>query len=553
MTRGFEAPYDLGGTLNGIDIAPDDSYLLVAQGATGLVESRFERLNPATGDTQKIYYSSGFLAAELSWDVSIGGFGKALVTTKTSTTSATPLRQIDLASGTISARQDAPGSGANGQVPFADLHRSADRSAIYVAERYDSRGTIFGYAAASDTFTAPVQTMDPNSGLAINRNGSIAAVRHATTSLNSLPDLRSLHTLLGTNYSSTFDATRDVVYAVNIGADELVGFNTTTFADELHLPLGEHITASSFPVRFGPGTFVASPNSRYLALISPTALRIFDLQGNNSASITLAPHVANISTRASVGVGDNVPIAGFIVNGTQPKKVLIRAVGPSLATARVVNALSDPTLELHDSAGVAIALNDNWSDSQRSAIEATGIPPTSDAEAAIIAELAPGSYTAVMRGRGDSTGVGVIEVYDLDSKADANLANISTRGVVGTGDDVMIAGVIMQGAPSNSCAFGRDVAVRGIGPSLGNQGVPNPLQDPMVQIFDASGSPVATNYDWQMTDNATVAKIQSLHLAPYDRREAVVLATLPTGNYTAVLRGQDGGSGVGLIEMYSLQ
>jgi T5SS/PEP-CTERM-associated repeat protein len=259
----------------------------------------------------------------------------------------------------------------------------------------------------------------------------------------------------------------------------------------------------------------------------------------------------NISTRMQVGTGDNALIGGFIVTpsagsgssgGSVPKKVIIRAIGPSLAP--LPGRLADPTLELRDNAGGLLFSNDNWVESpQAQQIIDSGIPPSSDDEAAIVATLAPGSYTATVRGANNATGIGVVEIYDLAPDVPASLANISSRGFVETGDNVMIGGFIAgnQATP---------VIIRALGPSLTKSGVPNALADPTVELHDAQGAVVAFNNDWQDSDRAA---IEATGIPPTNDNEAAILATLAPGNYTAIVRGQNDTTGVGLVEVYKLQ
>jgi hypothetical protein len=257
------------------------------------------------------------------------------------------------------------------------------------------------------------------------------------------------------------------------------------------------------------------------------------------AAATAAPavHLANISTRLPVGAGDNVLIAGFTITGSQPKKVIVRGLGPLLP----VNAnLADPTLELHDSFGGIVAGNDNWRDSQQDALKATTIPPTNDYDSAIVSTLAPGAYTAVLAGKGGTTGVGVVEVYDLDLGADSRLANIATRGRVGEGDDVLICGTIAVGSGTTTVLF------RALGPSTG---VPGALNDPTLELHDGQGATIATNDNWQDTQ---AAAIQATTIPPNDPREAAILRDLTPGAYTAVVRGKNGTTGVAVIDAYQL-
>jgi hypothetical protein len=256
------------------------------------------------------------------------------------------------------------------------------------------------------------------------------------------------------------------------------------------------------------------------------------------AAVNGAPtvHLANLSTRLRVGAGDNVLIAGFTINGSQPKKVIVRGLGPLLP----VNAnLADPTLELHNSSGALIASNDNWRDTQQDELTAT-IPPVNDYDSAIVRNLPPGAYTAVLAGKGGVTGVGLVEVYDLDGPAGSRLVNIATRGRVGEGDDVLICGTIAVGTGTTTVLF------RALGPATG---VPGALNDPTLELHDGQGATVATNDNWQDTQ---AAAIQATSLAPSDPREAAILRDLTPGAYTAVVRGKNGSTGVAVIDAYQL-
>ena len=252
--------------------------------------------------------------------------------------------------------------------------------------------------------------------------------------------------------------------------------------------------------------------------------------------------LANISTRAIVQTGDNIPIAGFIITGTKAKKVVVRGIGPSLATAGVQGALQDPTLDLFDAAGHLVASNDNWKDSQQAALAYSLLSPPDDREAAILATLSPGAYTVVLRGKDQSTGVSLVEVYDIDP-ANSNLSNISTRGVVGSGDNVMIGGVILKNSNAK-------IVARAIGPSLNRFGVGNALADPNLELHDSQGVTIAANDDWQ---DSEPAEIWNTGLGPTDSHESVIRAVLSPGNYTAVVGSKDGSTGVGLIEIYQLE
>ena len=256
------------------------------------------------------------------------------------------------------------------------------------------------------------------------------------------------------------------------------------------------------------------------------------------------PSLLNISTRLQVLTGDNTLIGGFIITGYTPKRVIIRAIGPSLTNLGISGALADPVLELHGPGTFATITNDNWRDTQESEIQATGIPPGNDLESAIVATLPAGAYTAIVRGKDGGTGVGLVEAYDLDSTPDAQLANISTRGFVDAGENVMIGGLIAGPASAGS---GR-VLLRAIGPSL--TGIPNALQNPRLELHDGSGTLVAFNNDWRDTQEPA---IEATGIPPVDDHEAAILWVLSPGNYTAIVQSEGNGTGVALVEVYNLQ
>ncbi|HEY2712316.1 MAG TPA: matrixin family metalloprotease [Chthoniobacterales bacterium] len=254
--------------------------------------------------------------------------------------------------------------------------------------------------------------------------------------------------------------------------------------------------------------------------------------------------LVNLSTRMQVGVGDNVLIGGFIIQGDLPKKIILRAIGPSLAQNGLIGVLQDPQLELHDAAGALLQSNDNWQDSpDLQDIIDSSLAPSDPHESAILARLAPGSYTAIVSGVNNTTGIGLVESYTLDTNA-THAANISTRGRVGAGDDALIGGFIVGGHASKT------ILVRALGPSLGNSGVDNVLSDPLVEMYDANGQLFASNDNWQ--SGGQTDQITATGIAPSDPREAALIATVPGGDFTAVVRGADGGEGLGLVEIYDL-
>lgn len=284
-----------------------------------------------------------------------------------------------------------------------------------------------------------------------------------------------------------------------------------------------------------------------LAVDQATNATANDLTANAATYQLVGPQFAqlqNIATRANVQPGENALIGGFIVTGTEPKRVLIRGLGPSLTERNVSGASQDPILELNGPAGV-IATNNNWKDSQQGDIAATGIPPSNDAESAMVQTLGAGAYTAVLRGVNDTSGVSLVEVYDLDTGANSKLANLSSRGLVQTGDNVMIGGLIVGPAGLGSTR----VLVRAIGPSLSRRGVVGSLQDPTLELFDGNGTPLSSNDDWKQSQEGDIA---ASTVAPEDDREAAILSSLAPGNYTAIVRGKNDASGVALVEAYNL-
>ncbi len=242
-------------------------------------------------------------------------------------------------------------------------------------------------------------------------------------------------------------------------------------------------------------------------------------------------------------------IGGFIITGTELKRVLIRGLGPSLNGSGIT--LSDPTLELHQGS-TTLATNDNWktrpdTTSQQEDIEATTIPPANDSESAILAMLSPGAYTVVLAGQGGETGVSLVEVYDLGQGANSQLANISTRGFVDTGDDVMIGGLIIGGGSGGPAR----VIVRALGPSLPVAGA---LEDPTLELHDGSGTLVASNDNWKTRPDGSSQQeeIEATTIPPTNDLESALVRDLPAGNYTVIVRGMNSTIGVGLVEAYHL-
>ena len=330
---------------------------------------------------------------------------------------------------------------------------------------------------------------------------------------------------------------------------------------------------------FGPLSFPVPPGQSF---VTATATRL-DAMGNPIETSEFSAFLAgpqpsptptptptatpttsrlrNISTRSFVQTGDNVMIGGFIIHGATPKRVIIRAIGPELTQFGVPNVLADPTLELHNGDGALIARNYNWQHTiiggvithdQVQEIRQSGLAPGDLRESAIIAELPAGNYTAIVRGINTTVGVALVEVYDLALEAPPILFNISTRSFVQTGDNVMIGGFIVHGTGN------KRVIIRAIGPELSQFGVPDPLQNPTLELHNGAGALIGSNDNWRTTiiggiiTHDQVQEIRDTGLAPGDGRESAIIAELPPGNYTAIVRGVNSTTGVGLVEVYDL-
>jgi plastocyanin/uncharacterized protein YggT (Ycf19 family) len=318
-------------------------------------------------------------------------------------------------------------------------------------------------------------------------------------------------------------------------------------------------TAGTFPYYCTPhGGCCAMVGTVVVAAETPTPTP----QPTSTPTATPASILSNISTRSFVQTTDNVMIGGFIVQGTQPKTVIIRAIGPELTPFGVPDVLANPTLELHDAAGALIGFNDDWQNTviggvithdQVQDIINSGRAPTDMRESAIIADLPAGNYTAIVRGLSSTTGVALVEVYDLSTAANSILGNISTRSFVQTGDNVMIGGFIVQGTQPKM------VIIRAIGPELTPFGVPDVLANPTLELHDGTGALIGSNDNWQTTIiggiilHDQVQEIIDTGLAPTDTRECAIIGSLPAGNYTAIVRGVSNTSGVALVEVYDLQ
>lgn len=264
-----------------------------------------------------------------------------------------------------------------------------------------------------------------------------------------------------------------------------------------------------------------------------------------TVNVIAAPgRLVQLSTRMEIGTGDNALFGGFIMRGAASKRLMIRGIGPSTG---LPGALENPVLELRDNNGI-IATNDNWGDAPNAQdmIDAH-VAPTQPNESGILITVPSNTtnafYTAIVTGAGGTTGLGLVEVYDLDFGPGSTLLNISTRGLVGIDPKQLIGGFFVGGSDS------KQILIRGIGPSLVSANIPNFLADPILEVHDAQGA-VYINDDWMQSADKTA--IQNSGLAPTNSKESAVLKTLPAGPYTAILRGVNGTTGVGSVEVYQL-
>lgn len=363
------------------------------------------------------------------------------------------------------------------------------------------------------------------------------------------------------SFSVDLNIPEPVSYAI-VGTIDVAGTPVPINATGMLMPgLHKYEGTAVGPAFLAPasGNFTASLQFNFsptgAAVLSATAGTL-DLQiqqvdfmlGTTVATLEPPSQPENVSTRGNVGTGNEVLIGGFIITGTDDKQVVLRAIGPSIPSSQVTNSLADPVLELHDSTGAIVATNDNWKDlsaADQTVLTDNNLAPKNDLESALVKTLAPGQYTAIVRGADDSTGVALVEAYDLDNgSTNSKLANISTRSNVTTGDGVMIGGFIVGGGGLST------TIIRGLGPSLADQGVSGFLADPVLELHDADGNVIDSNDNWM--DNPNMQQISDANLAPTDPKEAALYEILPAGMYTAVLSSVDSTSGIALVEVYDV-
>lgn len=414
-----------------------------------------------------------------------------------------------------------------------------------------------GASGSADGVGNAARFASPN-GVAVDAFGNVFVADSFNSTIRKITPDRMVTTIAGVPNSKASSDGQGSVARFNFPTSLALDSSGNLYVADFYNNTIRKVTPSAFVTTLAgrPGVTGSGDGTGSLALFSRPQGVAVDKSGrvfvadnsNNTIRIggpTALAQSLNISTRVRVQTGDNVLVGGFITSGATPKRVLLRAIGPSLSNAGLRDVLADPILELHDNKGGLIFGNDNWRDSQPSAIQATGLAPSDDREAAIVTDLfSPGVYTIIVRGANDTTGTALVEAYDLNQTAGPVLANISTRGFVQTGDNVMIGGFILGGATG-----GTKVLVRAIGPSLSQSGINNALADPTLELHDGNGALLAANDNWKQTQQAA---IEATRIAPSNDLESAILATLSPANYTAIVAGKNGGTGVALVEVYNL-
>lgn len=454
--------------------------------------------------------------------------------------------QVDSVTGAVQTKFDPDPEGTANRFV---IETSSDGKTLYVATLPLANAQVMRYDISSDTpafLQRLLLSISPGS-FGLSHNGQMVGFNAGQSALfRSGSDLEailgSIPLGVGSAGPVVFSADDSLAFQT-LGLqsfpepDKIAVIDTRTFQIARRITLSERISSSNLV------KMVVDSTNSYLFFYYGGGTSLSDLKVYSAQTSTPGPprprSLLNISTRLRTQGGENVLIGGFIINGAEPKEIVLRAIGPSLP---VTGKLGDPLLELYDLNGAIIHQNNNWN-AHRTEVLATGIPPSDEHEAVIAVTLQPGSYTAVVRGVNGATGVALVEAYDLSADSNSRLANISTRGVVESNDNVMIGGFIIGGGESTN------VAVRAIGPSLGTHGVSGALSDPMLEVYNANGGLLAQDDDWRMFQQQ---QLIDSGLAPADDRESAMLLYLQPGAYTAIVRGKNNGIGVGLVEVYNL-
>jgi YVTN family beta-propeller protein len=534
----------IGSSPQGLAISADGTKLWVANSGSTTFGIGIVDLNSLTT-------LPSYSTPSLPYDIEEGPSHRLYVTPKSQTSNG--IMQIDGDTGTL--QKSFGGFVYSGSL----LEVSPDRNTLFYGERGLSPSMLTKYDISTTTPTV-IQSADLGSNgesLRVSHNGQFMVYPNGggngsgyTTYEIPTSNLSGINGSFNVGpypISAAFSNDDSLIYHGTLSQSAVKIFNTATFNQVGILPLGN---APGTTGGYDSTDLVVDRSGRWLFVATSYFnnsgfggdLRVFDVG---------PPELGNISTRLNVGQDENVLIGGLIITGNQSKKVAFRAIGPSLSQIGIAGAMTDPTLELHDDNNAIIATNDDWqttqiggviTSSQASEIQSAGLAPSQGAESVIIAVLPPGNYTAVLKGKNNTTGIAVVETYDLDRTADSKLGNIATRGLVQKGD-VMIGGTIITGnSPAN-------VLVLALGPSLAGAAISNPLADPMLELRDASGTLEASNDDWRSSQETA---IQNTGLAPTNNAESAILATVLPGSHTALVRGKNNGTGVAVVAIYQL-
>ena len=467
-------------------------------------------------------------------------YARVVVLMPRSSTAIWALQVYDANTETLISSFDASGStsGGNGTLAFnpvtGRIYMVTGENQITAIDS-NTLAPIGNIAIEKDTRLTDLAVNTTTNKLYLGGTGDVTVVNGETNSVENV-----------------FKTGRDNVTVRNIVADEEA--DVVYLVDDGRVAMFEGSNGNAFlgekAVGQSGGGLAFRPGARELFVGNVDNVVTYQNGSINVLHATGRSRLANLATRMRVGSGEAALISGLIVTGPQgsTNRVVLRAIGPSLQSAGLTDALADPTLELVDAAGKSVT-NDDWKinastgASQQAEVEATGLAPTSGAEAGLVADLAPGAYTAIVRGKHGATGTGLAEVYDLDLNSSARLANIATRGHVGAGDAAMIGGVIVNGSgPAR-------VLIRAIGPSLGGQ-LGGVLDDPVLELRNADGEVLDANDDWKSDNEAGIA---ATTIPPSDERESAIVAGLFPGQYTAIVRGKGEAAGIAVVEAYQLQ
>jgi autotransporter-associated beta strand protein len=542
-------------------IVGDNGFAINMQGGnntlniTGGAASITGNISGGTGGTNALVIDPGS-GNSFSYTGQLSNFNSAEIKSGTVTLSGanTYTGNTTISGGTLFAQNVAGSATGSGTV------------AVNNGAKLGGTGTVGAVTVSSGGTVAPGQIAGIlNSGNVTFNSGSTFSIEIGGTTAGAHDQLNVTGTVnLG---GSTLSGTLINGFTPTAGQQFTIiqssGTRTGTFAQGSSITIG----GNNFSITYNANSVVLTrtaaptPTATATATATPAATPTATATATPGASATptatatpTAGSAGNVSTRLPVGTGDNILIEGFIVQGPagSTKNIIVRAIGPSLIPFGITDALANPTLEIHDSNDTIVATNDDWKTTQvggiitgdqSQQINASGVAPGNDKESAIIANLAPGSYTALVRGAGNSVGTGVVDAYDLSGASAARLANIATRGLIQPGDKLMIAGFIIQNGPVR-------LVVRAIGPSLSAFGITNALPDTTLQLKDQNGATVIENDDWE---SAQKAELESTGLQPTHPLEAAVVATIQPGQYTAQVRGKPEATGIGVVQVYFLQ